>query len=1083
MSTVDYDTYDERRHLFTKSDDNDMRGNLFTRALEKCQSKSPDTCTLINDIARASSYEDYCRKGMSDIDIHYQFVDFIVKSALYHREIDKPFGAGNRVEQAKTTIKYYTDAITGADNRMMDETKTAKLTYNLEFLRTTGDDYTSNVVDDWDWAKFLLGKKNAAADDAPQFVIHTKPNHDNPQILQAYTTKLDYMNDTQIGAPDLLLLIAMFGSRFTSFDEQTNVTFKDTVVNRITENQFVEYLKAIDHNVIYNASSTDMLIPSEILDYFLGEGELPSGVNFKKGLITHILYSAGIVTRNVGAPPNYSELSNGADARGTVIKDADSFTQRGDVKNMHLVRHSLKHILDEMADQLKKDKERFREDFITLLKPKLKEFVFKWAAKVSIMITKDKTGDTATEFAKPYSAVTVTGDQRESFRKSAYNVLKRELFPHTDAEVKDVPGLVKNIASDLKNIITSTFTDYITKYFIPAYTTMEKSEAAKDLYNNVFKNWNRMTTGTKEFYKKYMMIMKRTGTGWVSVDDWTNLGGISLSDYRFNLKKDQGDLSMTKFGNDLPYFPQKDLGRVYYTNWKGDNVPKDATLIATNDKYFFRTLYTTIYKETKGSELFSFNKNNIEFDLPGNYEHARRVQKDEYFNGLFCISIDKLVRKRLFRISKAKIDITEPEDETVQYKFADMIQGDQWFLKDGKFVKEIDGKVKEFGKNDPETHKLLKASHMCYSSLFPADPKSCNKYMFECVLSDEKDALNSCIAQFKTVDFEKTAAKEINNMHPLIALRTLQKLGFKSHEVKDSLLGDINKAETVEHWMNRLSRKLSPEEMKNLKADNGYVLSYLNLVVQFVNSNPGILNKGISGKTEESVGKARATKYIKELGIPQRIEPGGGTHELTRLRQNLQSSLRGISILNKRISPFMPLGMGLRTPFGTNLTPGVSTVRGFQIGGGSVSWLLDRAYNPAQGSYCGASLMKEIFEGLIDDLGKRNKMINTEDVNRIRKNLKEMEKTETALLKLLAYIEEFNSLKDALKDYKSETLTRENLIAFVDSYKNKQSMYLSNEHKLLKIIEGIAKILEKEGEDVNGYVDILQSFKSFNGDN
>src|SRR5947207_2459459 len=91
---------------------NDSRADLFiklflpnlTTAINATDSASLATnFATAYDFMKAQNY-DVKEPGTSDTDLHYDFTDFIVKLANFHRTVDKATGGGNALEQFRLTL-------------------------------------------------------------------------------------------------------------------------------------------------------------------------------------------------------------------------------------------------------------------------------------------------------------------------------------------------------------------------------------------------------------------------------------------------------------------------------------------------------------------------------------------------------------------------------------------------------------------------------------------------------------------------------------------------------------------------------------------------------------------------------------------------------------------------------------------------------------------------------------------------------------------------------------------------------------------------------------------------------------------
>jgi len=148
---------------------------------------------------------------------------------------------------------------------------------------------------------------------------------------------------------------------------------------------------------------------------------------------------------------------------------------------------------------------------------------------------------------------------------------------------------------------------------------------------------------------------------------------------------------------------------------------------------------------------------------------------------------------------------------------------------------------------------------------------------------------------------------------------------------------------------------------------------------------------------------------------------------------------------------------GMVTPFGRQLTPGVSFL---QSGGGKCEMVIKKMNENRQVS--GFQVIKGYITAVLKEFNNRNKSLNPNDQKNIDAHLQKYGELESALLTDLCYIDEFNTLTDTLQDYKSDTLTIENLKKFVNRFEHINTKMQSTEAQLLDII---SKIQDAMGRD------------------
>ena len=548
-------------------------------------------------------------------------------------------------------------------------------------------------------------------------------------------------------------------------------------------------------------------------------------------------------------------------------------------------------------------------------------------------------------------------------------------------------------------------------------------------------------------------------SGWVKVHESEYTKAINESDfcnYRINLEKDCFGSPTTRFGATLPKLPTN-ICEIWYTdcNRRKQSIKLNKQDVIT--KSFFRSLYQEIYKSADNTECLITFPQALQMRVPGTFKAALEVLTVP----IFSINVDKYVKKHLYALSKAPIvDVQEPSGDDCSY--LDMVYGNVWFRRDGKFIKVVDGKVIEFGKGDPATQKMLKASNKCYTTNTNVDNvQDCHRHIFNCLLSDDTESLQKCLKNLESEsDFGKLAREEINAMHPVIALRTLQRFGFHTYTVYDPEAGTrLKKVENVNHWLeNYMAVTFTKEEVQKSINGNDLLKRYLNLISDFVNSNPGILNKGYTGTTVEAVGTYQPSQLVQELGINCRKEPSkeaSSLYDIKRFTTYHKTSLHTASVRNNT-TPFVVAATGVSTPFGSVVTPGVQMLTprsGGQSGGGDLTNLALRKLT--SGGVTSGELINGIFSAALKELEDRGKQLSATDLQRINKRIHDLTRTEDELLRNVAYIEAYNKYLDAFNDYTDSTIElggKDGLESLVDRQNKLQGRHLGNEEYLLKLL-------------------------------
>lgn len=517
---------------------------------------------------------------------------------------------------------------------------------------------------------------------------------------------------------------------------------------------------------------------------------------------------------------------------------------------------------------------------------------------------------------------------------------------------------------------------------------------------------------------------------WADAADAVANGG----NYRLNLKK-RSVADASEFGLALPLY--KGFGGWWYTpgNRVDANGPEEL-------------LQEQIYAQVPArGDLVGLSLDRL-YELQGKPT-------------LLSVKVSENVRRSLFAIAQAKVaDVSEVPTDYGDY--ADLCDGNRWHCDDNGFYTMVNGQKIAYGAEDPASVALLKQEHMCYSSGVKGDSAQCNQYIFECLLDNKDGAdldLAKCIQNYDAQgNFFDVAKQEIDNMHPIIAVRTLQKFGFRTHQVYDSQAGmQLKKVEDVNHWLrNFVDKKFDAAKAQAVRSQSK-LLHYLGMLVSFVNANCGILNKGVQATTEEAAGIYKPSEYIQKLGIEPRRTPTTDSasfyYDMQRFRPHFEQYRQA------RTTPFKMGNRGLFTPFGGMISPGAQVL--VQSGGGAQG---DMVLRKLQSNCSGAYLIGQILNSVKNALGARGKQLCAADVQKLEEKVRLLLDTEKELLKTINYIEEYNRLMDIYRDYSVSELNVAELERFVKRHSHLKDKQVAMEEYLLRILEKLGKVADEDDD-------------------
>ena len=414
--------------------------------------------------------------------------------------------------------------------------------------------------------------------------------------------------------------------------------------------------------------------------------------------------------------------------------------------------------------------------------------------------------------------------------------------------------------------------------YYDAHSTLLRNDPAQEIMENVFAKWNSVPEEQKNFYKSFLVVEKRNQVDprkWDLVADLDNLKVTEkdYNNYRINLLKSNNDNNVPKIYDLLVI-----LGK--------NGSEKDSDGKQKLENVVFYNPATNNY----GKVIFTANS------LTNLYKTSKYINNEQKVDRLsspkFRISVRNLVKdilqtvKDFGKFKEIEYDgpIFDLENEGVWYKSAD-----------GNYVKQENGKLLKFGSDDDRTLVHL-TRDKCYSTAVNATPEQCRKYLYECLLSGDEDGVQICLDMRKlSGNFYDVAKVEIENMHPVMAIMILQKFGFRAYEAYDNKAGQkLTKIESGDNWRDNYLQKVFLQNFDKYKEtgkltswklsgggltadqqkqwnkfldENDYLIKYLTMVSDFVNSNPGILNKDFFGISDEYSRRKEANQFRNEHDI------------------------------------------------------------------------------------------------------------------------------------------------------------------------------------------------------------------------
>jgi hypothetical protein len=680
--------------------------------------------------------------------------------------------------------------------------------------------------------------------------------------------------------------------------------------------------------------------------------------------------------------------------------------------------------------------------------------------------------------------------------------------------VQEVTGLLsriqgKNGITAARDLITDATTDQLARSLedaiidavngvysrnVAASPNMGGSNLS-NLVNSVYGKWSNLSDESRNFYKRFFSLMRyNTSTNqWEAVPEseyGRPMDQRSSQNYRVNLTKGTLFQEAPAFVNLIPKFSKKQnlFNDIWYTNSQGRHVKistagwQEDDSNPTGAQNFFKNLFVAVYVNRDTVPVLGAQPNNqVAVDYPKTWDTSKMSAM------MFDINVDQFVRKRLFKIQQ---ELKQPP--IVKGPVISLTDKNIWKVDEqGRlYLDDPSGRV-YYGENDPGSMKVLKTNFKCFSTYAKTEGDDCVKYINQCLLRNDTESLKVCAEMWKQKDFYTVAKEEIKNMHPLVAVRTLQKFGFRVHKVEDPELKMlIKKFETVDHWVKHVLTKTwgqqtvqtgtTTESLQSIIENNENILNYLRLLVEYVNSNPQIMNgKEYAGKTAEAVGRLERSELAIKLSIPMIKEPRGPMstfYDYSMLKSHLESGFLSQTLRRKPTTTFFnPYGSSSVTnnslsPLGGPVfrSPFSESTYGFGIPfqlGGVYPDINTYFRRKDQGIVSGPEALGSLITVTINDLKNMGKTIDDDDITGIKKKVDNMVTLERELVKTEMYLEEYKYLTELFRNYKSEILTLDTIKGLVEKQKDLLSKQTNEENTLVKILGSLHELKQGKCED------------------
>ena len=436
-------------------------------------------------------------------------------------------------------------------------------------------------------------------------------------------------------------------------------------------------------------------------------------------------------------------------------------------------------------------------------------------------------------------------------------------------------------------------------------------------------------------------------------------------------------------------------------------------------------------------------------------------------NAIFNINIDRLIRRRLYRLQQLLSG--KSQVEVSKGPFISLADKNIWYrTPDGRLYTNTDKGQVFYDEESVENARVLTSNFKCYSTLLQGTQDECKKYMYQCLLNADPNDINECLQYWNRKDFYTVSVNEIKSMHPLVALRTLQKFGFREHDMYDNECGrKLRKVETKEHWVkNYMSTKFTGKvdnagrKVEDIVTQNDKLLDYLQLLVEYVNANPAILNKDYSGKTTESQGIVNTSDLAQRLGLRMQILPSGsykGLSDYTRLK-NMVSSYHNQSRMGMRQGFPQYTGPVYNSPYATQQL-GVGLP--IQMGGYELPPM--ESYDQKRKTIAtGPDLLFGLIKSIIDRLDQQGKTLDQKDRDALTMKVDTLKGVENELFKTEIYLDTYKKFQDLFGDRRPESINMKVITDLVDKQGLLRTSQETEETNLVNVLGKLQGFLANE---------------------
>ena len=647
--------------------------------------------------------------------------------------------------------------------------------------------------------------------------------------------------------------------------------------------------------------------------------------------------------------------------------------------------------------------------------------------------------------------------------------------------------LIDIIKDDLLKKVSAGVKDDINRIVGTDYANLETSKEQLDLFNRIFAKWNTLDESVRNFYNNNVQIRinetklgdipKLNSTelkgadGMVSIESQhgpkvlQNLDNIGKTNVRINLKKVQiGSEFIPIFATYLPKYNKDKYDNITRAQFTVINNLLNLSSLETINlsDYSLRDIYLIVYGQLSNfaitRDLSAYKNTNDYLNLPTDAKYLP-LNTEKNISDRIAAVLDRRVvpSSRQFDESRylKQVNISKLGKKANNTDYTDV---NEFISANGNVLRKDPNDNTRFQRKDGDKWNDLKIStDLCKPlNLDTVRDTNCPETVEQCILQDDASSLNKCLAKLTLLNFAQAAWNEISMLSPAMAVRLLQRIGFKAIK-KDGMW----QVQSVNEWENRVTvltdNTNTQQSFIVLKGNNDFK-KYLAILVHYVNANPSVLNSGYKGPAKK-VDPIAAVASISSLSDDQKqklkamgisidtrsvsftVGEPGATRALASAQKSIQSDTSAIAAIMSLLQQTNSIGR-VRVPFMAggaytweNLPTNTKNLTGEQI---------EQLNN--KGSY--------VLKGMIEDIKRKllsqNKTLDKADESKIEKHLKDMSDAEEELANDFRLLSEYYSIINQYDDTSVEEINTNSIdLAALKANLEKTHAKLSKESRFL----------------------------------